>query len=103
MSEVKDGGPAFPVSTRPTDVCDGKPVYDTPYTCQDSPCTVTYGGMTLRDYFAATAVAAFGANVSFLRGCIKVTDSMGEDECKKRLATYAFEIADAMLLARAKQ
>ena len=47
------------------------------------------GGMTLRDYFAAKAIS----------GCLI---SFGPNVKVKRIAEFAYEVADAMLLERAK-
>jgi|688.fasta_scaffold1763371_2 hypothetical protein len=79
---INDGGPAFPVSTRPWSEYE-------PYGHQDSDSTWQYGGMTLRDYFAAKAMQALipsGQNV----------DSM-------KYAESAYALADAMLKARGEQ
>lgn len=59
-----DGGPAFPHSRLGSD-CDG---------------------MTLRDYFAAKALA----------GMLAASENMSNNE----LARYAYDVADAMLKAR---
>ena len=49
-------------------------------------------GMTLRDYFAAKAMQAL------------VTRASGEDEkwCFNQAASFAYQLADAMLAERAK-
>lgn len=46
---INDGGPAFPVSTMVGERTAG-------YGHQDGPATYQFGGMTLRDYFAAKAM-----------------------------------------------
>jgi hypothetical protein len=48
IEQVNDGGPAFPVQTRP---CEN----GFEYGHQCGPTTVQYGGMTIRDYFAIRA------------------------------------------------
>ena len=74
----QDGGPAFPIVT---------PI---------EPCRITIG-MTLRDYFAAKAVAGMFYPA--------IADSLMGDhdlDCY-RLASYAYTMADAMLKAREEQ
>ena len=80
-AKINDGGPAFPVP----DVID----HDRNY--------YQYGGqgMTLRDYFAAKAMAAYLAHLSSL----DCTVSKHYPE----IANEAYEIADAMLKAREVQ
>jgi len=80
MSEQNTGGPAFPVSTRPMET-EGE------FGHQDSATTWQYGGMTLRDYFAAKAMQG-------LLAC-----PLG-DGTKQDFARLAYEYADAMLKAR---
>jgi hypothetical protein len=70
MIEIKDGGPAFPQIAELGDIA------------------YTTGGMTLRDYFAAKAMAAFIGNND--RGLIDMP----------WVAEGAYKIADAMLRAR---
>lgn len=67
MSNINDGGPAFPVVSEVMGHC---------------------SGMTLRDYFAAKAMQGFAAD-----------PSMDEVEIGD-IADLAYEMADAMLLAR---
>ena len=67
MSTIKDGGPAFPVPN------------DANLNDQE--------GMTLRDYFAAKAMASVSA----------------DEEHVKAIARYAYRMADAMLAAREVQ
>ena len=80
---INDGGPAFPVSTR---VEEGAACYGH----QDGPATYQFGGMTLRDYFAAKAMQSI---VSVLHVGIKPMSL-------ESVASVAYEIADAMLKAR---
>ncbi|MDN7490538.1 hypothetical protein QZM35_22770 [Burkholderia sp. AU45274] len=79
MNHIKNGGPAFPSTTKT-------------YTA-DNGDTMHQGanGMTLRDHFATEAMAA-------------VTMSQGElhdiPESYDRIALHAYKMADAMLRAR---
>ena len=68
--ELKDGGPAFPLQSIGPHFPAG------------------YAGMTLRDYFAAKALAGILANTS--------------DKCASTstIASCCYELADAMLEAR---
>jgi hypothetical protein len=88
MSEIKDGGPAFPVSTRQA----GAP-NESAYGHQDNYDTWQFGGMTLRDYFAAKAMAAVPMPQSHLHDIPEAYD---------RIAQHAFKMADAMLRARSQ-
>lgn len=65
MSEIKDGGPAFPWGEHGTHL----------------------GGMTLRDYFAAKAMAAIAPN--FI-----------DEWSEQSISETAYSLADAMLRAR---
>lgn len=67
MSEIKDGGPAFPV----------------PGLMEDP----SFNGMTLRDYFAAKAMAAIVPN--FI-----------DEWSEQSISETAYSLADAMLRAR---
>jgi hypothetical protein len=81
MSEIKDGGPAFPktgrVSSENRRMEDGQV------------------GMTLRDYFAAKAMQAF---LSRDVGTTEMTDA----EFDTRVAGWSYDTADAMLKARSQ-
>jgi hypothetical protein len=57
--------------------------------------TVHNDGMTLRDYFAAKAMAAIIGSPQFVAG--------HEDNAKQRVAEHAYATADAMLEERNKQ
>jgi hypothetical protein len=74
MKEQIDGGPAFPVTASTGDPRDG--VY-----CRD--------GMSLRDYFAAKAMAAYIS-------CPRIIQ-----ESDEHVAERAYSQSDAMLAARA--
>lgn len=69
MKIYTDGGPAFP--------CEVVPKFD----------GMVYDGMSLRDYFAAKAMASF-------------LDGNYNDKDFKMEATGAYRMADAMLAAR---
>jgi hypothetical protein len=71
MSEIKDGGPAFPV------------------TRDDMAQNDAWGGMTLRDYFAAKA----------MQGII-IGNRADESALTIGAAKDAYAVADAMLRAR---
>lgn len=77
MSEIKDGGPAFPVSTN-----------DPTHGHQDGPNTWQHVGLSLRDYFAAKAMQA-EVSIQGLEG----------NDCQ-HIADCAYEMANAMLRAR---
>lgn len=59
-------------------------------TLAQQPDTHATPGMTLRDWFAAQALAGFLANC-------------GEDPAPLRCAAIAYELADAMLIVRARE
>ena len=78
MSEtMKDGGMAFPVSNSMGDI---------------------YSGMSMRDYFAATALQGIVGNSDFL------VEAQKHDwlEVPQAASKAAYEIADAMLAERAR-
>jgi len=76
-TETKDGGPAFPA--------------------HGSMGEVTCDGMTLRDYFAAKAMAAEIAAGKDMDGM------RGYDGWRDEFAREAYRYADAMLSARGNQ
>ena len=85
--KIKDGGPAFPVST--AEASEGH---------QDGHNTWQFPGMTLRDYFIAHApIGVADANEAFYR-----TNSRNprESEMLDTLAVLRSRYADAMLKAR---
>lgn len=87
MSEIKDGGPAFPCSARREEKYMDGAGYG-----RVRVVTVQEGGMTLRDYFAAKALIG---ELSSQDSQFFVRDS-GMPACAKR----CYAIADAMLAAR---
>ena len=82
MTTKNDGGPAFPQIDTETVGSQGE--------YQDR--VYSYGGMTLRDYFAGKAMHGMVASGVTI-------DIDGEHLFQKRAAT-AYAIADAMLAAR---
>ena len=79
---INDGGPAFPVSTMIEEGAAG-------YAHQDGPATYQFGGMTLRDYFAAKAMQAFiGKLVN------------GDETSSALIPELSYAMADVMLKAR---
>jgi hypothetical protein len=74
MSAKEDGGPAFPQSEYPH---------------------MGQVGMSLRDYFAAKAMAAFIAS-----GECDVILSVSDSDWPETIAREAYDAADAMLKAR---
>jgi hypothetical protein len=79
MSEIKDGGPAFPALKALVHVS------------QTRSEAVNAGGLTLRDYFAAKAMQAVVLKQNELHDIQAMYD---------RLALHAYKVADAMLKAR---
>lgn len=77
---TNDGGPAFP---GPALDSDGHP-HDSFYR----------DGLSIRDYFAAKAMQALCLSFEDINGCTRV-------ECAEQLAIRSYQIADAMLKARA--
>jgi hypothetical protein len=87
MSEIKDGGPAFPVSTREA----GAP-NESAYGHQDGYDTWQFGGLTMRDYFAAKAMQGLIAASGDSNGVV--------DYAENPIADSAYAMADAMIRAR---
>lgn len=88
MNMINDGGPAFPL-----------PVED--MQCR-SRFESGYGGMTLRDYFAARFAAAMMTATSSDHDYpnIDYQRDVGGPTVAERVATIAYRMADAMLKAR---
>lgn len=84
MSEINDGGPAFPV------------------TRDDVAQNDAWGGMSLRDYFAAKALNGLCASLSdeTPRNLFLENAKREGIAPKERLALSAYEYADAMIRAR---
>ena len=81
-----DGGPAFPGPNQIGISADGGPMYSDPF------C-----GMSLRDYFAAQAIAA---SVDDVRAHVSQGFTSSADHLSQEIATSAYLLADAMLKAR---
>ena len=87
-TQQEDGGPAFPVPN------DGE--WLDPETCtQWRP----FFGMSIRDYFAAAAMAAFISNESRVSAMAHATDGQ-EGIVDFAIALSAYNMADAMIEAR---
>lgn len=87
MSITNNGGPAFPcLEATVTGIdSDGHERID----------TEAHGGMSLRDYFAAKALAAcIGAHITHF--------GHGDHWPEAGVAQYAYDLADAMLAERVK-
>lgn len=82
---INDGGPAFPVSTMIEEGAAG-------YGHQDGPATYQFGGMTLRDYFAARAMQ------SILLAAMQVAGPESRVDFAA-IAAASFRMADEMLKA----
>ncbi len=83
MSTPKDGGPAFPAHVPEGErLPDGYPLSS----------AYTQEGMTLRDYFAAKAMAAIALEL--------INNHDGDENVPRSIAMSSYEIADAMLEAR---
>jgi hypothetical protein len=86
-----DGGPAFPVEVQ--NGPDGKLTG-----IQTSNFTGFEMGMTLRDYFAAKAMASWVQNGDALRSLYD--KNSGIDHLRASVASISYAYADAMLTAR---
>lgn len=80
---MNNGGPAFPVSTRPHE-------QEVGYGHQDGPSTWQFGGMTLRDYFAAKAMQAYQTDPAAGWG----------PDAAFHCSQAAYRVADAMIKVR---
>lgn len=85
MSATNDGGPAFP-EHRYFD--SGIGAYGKTVTASDAGC----GGMTLRDYFAAKAMA----HIPALLAAKELNQSV------ENIAAWSYQVADALLAKRNK-
>ena len=82
MSMKENGGPAFPV-------------IETVYGARGSEISIAHPGMSLRDYFAAKAMAACISNMNANLG-------VSYEANNKNLAMASYAIADAMLSERSR-
>ena len=90
---IETGGPAFPQVDTETVGSHGE--------YQDR--VYSYGGMTLRDYFAAKALVGALANSDSGNGAMEPTMMFvgrAPEQACELLATFAYRLADAMLAAR---
>jgi hypothetical protein len=87
----KDGGPAFPMVVEDQRFPDGQPIQQGFFEA----------GMSLRDYFAAHALAGSVANITAVNGIISFAKEHNMTNSQVR-AAYCYELADAMLAERAK-
>lgn len=84
MSEAKnDGGPAFPNITPDMNVNGGP-------------------GMSLRDFFAAKALAALITEPPWHEGAQALVNLLGDGTQTELFASAAYRLADAMLKERTK-
>lgn len=90
LSEPKDGGPAFPVE------CDW--TTRKPMGMQTGNCSGWVTGMSLRDYFAAKAMAAFITTPT--EGTFNKISETALTWNIVKLSRAAYDVADAMLTAR---
>lgn len=88
MSEIKDGGPAFPVVTGPYEDGSG-------YGHWEGESKWQFGGLTMRDYFAAKAMQGMRA----YPGCASM-GSHHNNNSFDGVADLAYVYADAMIKAR---
>lgn len=92
--ETKNGGPAFPATLRGVHNAEHDSWHMVPGSNVLQERTVT--GMSLRDYFAAKAMAGALSN--------QTTVFSGDiDECIRLTCEMSYRIADAMLAAREVQ
>jgi hypothetical protein len=96
MSEIKDGGPAFPVSTRSA----GEP-HEGAYGHQDDYDTWQFGGLTMRDYFAAKVMDQ-ALCINPMECYMQGEGSLSGTEYLDSAAKVAYAIADAMIRARSQ-
>ena len=85
MSEIDNGGPAFPIPGDVGNLEDWK------------------HGMSLRDYFAAKAMNAVLANNG---GAVQANSACGWSLCNctfSDVAEFSYQVADAMLAERERQ
>lgn len=74
-------------------IIDGGPAFPTESEHQSGPHTFHYSGMTLRDWFAGQALAHIPA----------LLEAKEQNKSGFNIARHAYEIADAMIVQRAKE
>lgn len=83
MERINDGGPAFPLPLGNEDI------------------DPSVSGMTLRDYFAAKAMAALiGQTGTEMADQAMIDNGFGNGQVDRLVAKCAYDYADAMLQAR---
>lgn len=83
-------GPAFP-----------QPMFESPNDGFIAPESYGYGGMTLRDYFAAAALQGMCSCQDFVNEVAKCSSS--KTEVRQQIAGWAYKFADEMLVAKARE
>lgn len=95
MTQIKDGGPAFPQDYKHTEVVTRMQQLGEMSAETLLECTKQLRGMSIRDYLAAKALPV--AWSAYDNGYT------GQPECvEQSIAHHAYQIADAMLRARSK-
>lgn len=84
MTQIKDGGPAFPLPYEHTEVVTRMQQLGEISTEQLLECTKQLRGISVRDYFAAKAMQNY----------------MGDDCTPDAIGKAAYEMSDAMLRSR---
>jgi hypothetical protein len=84
---ASDGGPAFPVETMQSQY----PEFGE-YGHQASNATWQFGGITVRDYFAAKAMQSYMVHIT--------ASVLAMSNAHQEIAEEAYSIADAMIAAR---
>lgn len=99
MSEIKDGGPAFPVTY---EIENGPPDNAIPgYLYPGSKSTVVCSGLTVRDYFAAKVLDGLMANSTF-PPATPIEHARSREDMADSIAASCYRLADAMLRARSQ-
>jgi hypothetical protein len=99
MSEIKDGGPAFPVTY---EIENGPPDNAIPgHLYPGSKSTVVCSGLTVRDYFAAKSMQARLSDYEGMVSLHEYAKDTGQ-EFSRVVAEQSYDMADAMLRVRDK-
>ena len=93
MSKEKDGGPAFPLPYEHTEVVTRMQQLREISTEQLLEYTKQLRGISVRDYFAAKAMAVVWT---------EIPENADREFALDRLGRYSYAMADAMLSARAQ-
>ena len=103
MSTINDGGPAFPLSSPAAEWSPERMDDAGKTTPAHWKASAGIGGMSLRDYFAAKAVAALIAEPPWHQGGTSVAARLSppnDGDEAANFASAAYRIADAMLKER---